>query len=145
MLFTALTILSAALSEPMTDCPPRGSAMRDRLIAAGERCADDVRDEQIAAARRRAHVQRGVSFKDRPLPAATQSQIRRMMDREVLFDGLTARYEFPVWKHPDIYCFRVNAKNRLGAYTGWSDFAVALGPGGVLNGLADDSECDSLK
>lgn len=129
----------------MEDCPPRGSIYRERMIAAGERCADDVRDQEIEQKQAEDLIKRGRDFKDRPAPPALQSRVKLFMDREVLLDGLSARYQFPPWRHPDFYCFQVNAKNSMGAYTGWTDYGVVIGSDGKTLQLFDAEDCSVLE
>lgn len=57
-------------------------------------------------------------------PADTlKSKIRSHLDT-VLLDGQSARYIWPEVKSPRVYCGFVNAKNRLGGYTGYRLFYV---------------------
>ncbi len=140
-----LIALAIAMQAPIEDCPPRGSAARDRLTNAGVQCADDVREEAAEQRKAAALIKRGRDFKDRVPPPSLQAKVRRFMDREVLLDGLSARYEFPPWKHPHFYCFRVNAKNSMGAYTGWTDYGVVIGSDDTTLALIDAENCDVLE
>ncbi len=149
MLMLTLLALAAAAqdtdNEPV-ECPP---SLKTAWVNAGVICLDDIRAREQEQADLNAFIGRGRAFKDRALPPAAQGQIRRKMDREILIDGASARYQFPLWRHPEFYCFTVNAKNRFGAYTGWSEFVVALGPGGkvleIANSLEADFDCGILK
>lgn len=140
MLFFTIALLVAA--DPV-DCPPKGTAMGDRLRVAGEICKDDVVEQ---AANRRASANfasRGNQFADRALPVTMQAAIRRKMD-DVLLDGASARYRWPLWKHPDIYCFQVNAKNRMGGYVGWDTYAVTILPGGKVGDPTEPYDCPNI-
>jgi hypothetical protein len=67
-----------------------------------------------------------------PLPAARQQAIRRYYDAK-LFDGSSARWKWPR-QHRDrgMYCGWVNARNRLGAYTGWTAYFVSFDAAGKV-------------
>ncbi|WP_145923464.1 hypothetical protein [Sphingopyxis macrogoltabida] len=138
----SILLLALLAAEPI-DCPPAGSAARDRLTRAGEICRDDKERLDKLAAENRNFQQRGIAFKDRPLPATLQGQIRALMDR-YLRDEPATRYRWPAWKHPDLYCFEANGKNAFGAYAGWETYAVSITKGRVSE-LADSSECDGLR
>lgn len=43
---------------------------------------------------------------------------------KLLADPYSAQYEWPEVRNPTLYCGWVNAKNRLGAYTGYQQFMV---------------------
>lgn len=144
-----LLALAATLQDPADEpieCPP---SLKTAWVHAGVICLDDVRAREKEEADRKEVLRRGHAFKDRAPPPALRDQIRRKMDREILIDGVSARYQFPLWRHPEFYCFTVNAKNQFGAYTGWSEFVVALGPGGkvveIANSLEADFDCEILK
>lgn len=50
--------------------------------------------------------------------------------RDKLIDGESARWRWPLHQTEfGTYCGWVNAKNRLGAYTGWTPFMVIGGAG----------------
>lgn len=65
--------------------------------------------------------------------ATLQRSIKSHFDAELL-DGLSARWKWPAQRSPTMYCGWVNAKNRMGAYTGWTPFAVLIEKGKVKNG-----------
>lgn len=68
-----------------------------------------------------------------PLPLAKQQAIRRYFDAK-LFDGPSARWKWPKQqKDRGMYCGWVNARNRLGAYTGWTAYFVDFGPSGKVD------------
>lgn len=140
MLFSMLLALAAA--EPI-DCPPVGSAARDRLKSAGEICRDDQERTDKLVAEGRKFRERGAAFKDRPFPAEMRTQVRAVMNQD-LRDGPTARYQWLAWKHPDVYCFEVNGKNAFGAYSGWSTYAVNISKGRVT-GVAEMIDCDEVR
>lgn len=59
-------------------------------------------------------------------PATDQTfvQARQALD-ETLLDYTSARFR-NVTAHELVVCGKVNSKNRMGAYVGWTDFAVSL-------------------
>ena len=61
------------------------------------------------------------------LTAAQQATIKAYFDADLL-DGASARWKWPALskEKPGIYCGWVNAKNRMGAYTGWQPFYVSF-------------------
>lgn len=68
---------------------------------------------------------------------AEQSAIKAYFDATLL-DGPSARWRFPRRvKSERSYCGFVNAKNRMGAYTGWAPFIVTLERGKVTYGDAE--------
>lgn len=57
------------------------------------------------------------------LSAADRSKIQSYVaDR--LLDGEGARWRWPLEQEPQTYCGWINAKNRVGAYTGWRQYYV---------------------
>lgn len=101
-----------ALAMAPIDCPPVGTAARDRLKAAGEICKDDPKSTAPAKAKK---------FVERPLTAAEKAAIIKKADT-VLFDGPAARWQWGPKKSDFVYCGMVNGKNRMGAYIGWQPF-----------------------
>lgn len=68
----------------------------------------------------------------RPLTQAERAVIMKKAD-EVLFDGPSARWQWPdKLNDKDSYCGFINAKNRMGGYTGWRPFYYGLGRFGIL-------------
>ena len=61
------------------------------------------------------------SFAPKPVSEADKAEIKRAADK-IMFDGPSARWDWPKRLHPDVYCGSVNGKNRLGAYVGWQPF-----------------------
>ena len=107
-------ILAAALSAAAPPVP--GTCLEPdertneglRLLGHGEPCV------------RRAPPLRNMG----PVPAKLQASIRNKLN-VTLFDGFSARYLWPpVRGRAGQYCGWVNAKNRMGAYTGFKLFAV---------------------
>lgn len=135
-------MMMAMLADEPINCPPAGTAARDRLQNAGVICSDDpnwkpphiARTEAILAENRRFR-QRGADFPDRPFPASMQARVRAFMESR-LRDAPATRYKWPLWKHPDVYCFEVNGKNAFGGYTGWKTHVVSV----VGNKIADPPE-----
>jgi hypothetical protein len=74
-----------------------------------------------------------------PLPVGKQAAVKAFFDAQ-LFDGISARWKWPAQRGSTaVYCGWVNAKNRMGAYTGWSPFYVLFEGGRVTNGgIVDD-------
>lgn len=102
-----------------TDCPPLDSAAGQRMKAAGEIC-----DNWTAEAR----------AKRAKAPVATpalQAKIKKAFEFELL-DAPSARYYWPNVMKQEFYCGFFNAKNRMGAYSGWKRYVVTF-----ENGKAD--------
>lgn len=74
-----------------------------------------------------------VKVPQRPSTASEQARAKRYFD-DYLLDGPTARWRFLSVRIGYILCGRVNAKNRFGAYSGWTPFAYDLveGDGYIL-------------
>jgi hypothetical protein len=66
---------------------------------------------------------------------AQQAAIKSHFDGQML-DMPSARWKWPAISksRPEIYCGWVNAKNRLGAYTGWQPFFVQFDKGKIKLG-----------
>ena len=62
---------------------------------------------------------------DRVATVREQAKVKAYFDG-VLFDGPAARWKFEAVKGGSQICGTVNAKNRLGAYTGWHGFIYDL-------------------
>lgn len=62
---------------------------------------------------------------NRPVKPEEQSEARKAFD-EIAFDGPSARWRFEHVKNNALVCGYVNAKNQLGAYTGWQPFIFGL-------------------
>ena len=58
---------------------------------------------------------------DRKTTPADTDKVKTYFDG-VLFDGQSARYKLDFVKAGVLICGQVNAKNRMGAYTGWTPF-----------------------
>lgn len=72
------------------------------------------------------------------LSPALQRSIRNHFDT-VLLDGPSARWKWPAAKNGKLYCGWVNAKNTMGAYTGWTPFYVIVeGSQVAAGGLIDN-------
>jgi hypothetical protein len=65
---------------------------------------------------------------DRTPTVREQAKVKAYFDNE-LFDGPAARWKFETVKGGSQICGTVNAKNRLGAYTGWHGFIFDLKDG----------------
>lgn len=63
---------------------------------------------------------------ERPVTPAEQGAVRRYFDG-VLFDGQSARWRFDKVRGDLFVCGYVNAKNQLGAFTGWKPFYWSKG------------------
>lgn len=61
------------------------------------------------------------AYTPRPVSEADKAAIRKQADK-VLFDGPTARWQWPDRLDAKVYCGQVNSKNRFGAYVGWTPF-----------------------
>lgn len=71
-----------------------------------------------------------------PPTKAEQAEIKRYFDAELL-DGPSARWKWPARVSKGSYCGWVNAKNRMGAYTGWKPFYfIKLDNGKPAGGIA---------
>lgn len=68
--------------------------------------------------------------------ASLQSEITKHLDNKLL-DGKSARYHWQPVQSSKVYCAHVNAKNRLGAYTGWRLFYV-ITDGSPVNAVFDN-------
>lgn len=108
-----------AVAEPV-ECPPKGTAARDRMKLAGELCNDEPLPKPAAP------LKASPPFKERPLTAAEKAAIIKAADL-VLFDGVSARWQWGPRKSDFAYCGQVNAKNRFGAYAGWAPFYFTEG------------------
>jgi hypothetical protein len=78
--------------------------------------------------------------KEAPPTPALQARIKRYFDADLL-DGASARWKWPTHNFPNgLYCGWVNAKNRIGAFTGWQGFYVLIGDKGeiIKGGIAVD-------
>lgn len=77
---------------------------------------------------------------DAPPPPALQAKIKRHFDADLL-DGPSARWKWPAMRKSakGLYCGWVNAKNKLGAYTGWKPFYV-FEVNGKVDGEIDDGQ-----
>lgn len=62
---------------------------------------------------------------DRAPTASEQNRAKAAFDL-VAFDGPSARWRFEVTRKGYLVCGYVNAKNRLGAYVGWTPFTYDL-------------------
>ena len=68
-----------------------------------------------------------------PLPSAKREAIFRHFDA-ALFDGRSARWLWPKQQAKSgVYCGWVNAKNRIGAYTGWKPYWVTFDEAGKVH------------
>lgn len=77
---------------------------------------------------------------------AQQTAIKSYFDAQML-DMPSARWKWPAVseKKPTIYCGWLNAKNRLGAYTGWQPFFVEFDKSKVkLGRLWEDGAHDIM-
>lgn len=80
-------------------------------------------------------------FAPRALPEAKKAEILKMLEVEMV-DARSARFIWPEQRDEVLYCGFVNAKNRLGAYTGYKPFSVVVsGKAGGFT-LLDGSEGD---
>lgn len=61
--------------------------------------------------------------------SASQKSKLQAAVKEHLIDSDSAKFKLPEYKGGDIYCGQVNAKNRMGGYTGYTVFQVAVLPG----------------
>lgn len=61
-----------------------------------------------------------------------KAEVRAAFDRK-LFDGTSARYLFEPAKSDDFVCVWVNAKNRMGAFTGWTVYIVSKSKAGEVS------------
>ena len=61
-----------------------------------------------------------------------QALIKAHFDNALL-DGTSARWKWQLQRHPQVYCGWVNAKNRLGAYSGWKPYYVMFGKTGKVD------------
>lgn len=64
-------------------------------------------------------------FAPRALPEAKKAEVQRLAEVELL-DGRSARFIWPKQRDAGAYCGFVNAKNSLGAYTGYKPFYVSV-------------------
>jgi hypothetical protein len=66
-----------------------------------------------------------------PITPARQAQIKARFDT-VLLDGVSARWKWQPQRSRLLYCGWVNAKNRMGAYSGWSPYYVMFEKSGRI-------------
>jgi hypothetical protein len=66
-----------------------------------------------------------------PITPARQAQIKARFDN-VLLDGVSARWKWQPQRSRLLYCGWVNAKNRMGAYSGWSPYYVMFEKSGRI-------------
>lgn len=93
------------------------------------------------------------TFKPGPVSEQWKQVITKELDTR-LFDGESARYKWPdVRPAPRrdaenfVYCGWVNAKNRMGAYTGWKPYAVFIDDGRLnvkAEGIGDSVFIDTF-
>lgn len=113
-----LTILAPLiLLAQAADCPDPETAIGRKRLRAGEAsCEQQVEDAAKA------------KIPPRPISSAEQRRITAHFD-EILLDGPSARWRWGDVKQGHIACFRVNAKNRMGGYTGWQRYTFDLETG----------------
>ena len=105
-----MILLAAALLLPPCLDPDETSAVQAPLLEAGAPC-------KVRAAPVQHFGRIGV-----PPPVSLKTSIRRRLDT-ILFDGVSARYKWPLVRSDvGVYCGWVNARNRMSAYTGWTQF-----------------------
>lgn len=140
-------ILVLAASSPERVCadPDEFIPANRRALLGGEPCkryVEKTRDGP-AAAQGRSKV---------PVSKARQQAVRTYFGA-ALVDAPSARWRWPNQERDrDFYCVWINAKNRMGGYTGWEIHAVQFRDGkpGALTitlenmGNGDRSKCDEL-
>jgi hypothetical protein len=66
-----------------------------------------------------------------PTPSALQAQIKQHFGPQLL-DAASARWKWPAMRDGRVYCGWVNPKDRLGAYSGWTQYIVNLDNRGLV-------------
>ncbi len=111
-MLTTIIALTLASADGRTGdgCPDPNSSFGRILIESGETCP------RLEAAKKN----RSFAYKKRAVTVAEQTAVKKYFDN-LLLDGLSARWQFDS-SESGIICGKVNAKNRVGAYTGWTGF-----------------------
>lgn len=109
MLFSMLLLATSCPAEP-------GTPQFERYVSAGicERPPVKPKPDKIG-----------------PITEDEKAAVRNYFDA-ILFDGLSARWKYTRGKG-DVICGTVNAKNRMGAYTGWVPYYFSGGTGRIAN------------
>lgn len=111
-----ILMVLALLGATPIECPPAGSAARDRLKAAGEVCKDE---QGLAPSTTRKH------FAPRPMSEAAKAAIIATIEPKML-DARSARFIWPKQRDARLYCGFINAKNSYGGYAGYKPFAAIM-------------------
>ena len=107
------TILPIVLAAQASGCPSPDDATGRFRIRNGERSCVEIAKDEIAPR------------------AITAAEKRRIIDHFdlLLVDGPSARWRWGQVVRGHVACFRVNSKNRMGGYAGWSRYTFDLETG----------------
>ncbi len=105
---------SVFASEP-SDCPIEGTLEGRMRIADGEPSCEEIAKRSTPA---------------RPISLTERKRIMAAFDR-LLVDGPSARWRWGKVVRGNVACLWINSKNRMGGYSGWSEYTFNLDDGTV--------------
>lgn len=147
MMTTVFLFLAAQAIQPgitADGCPDLETLQGRLLFDSGESCPRFEKDKRIEKAKVSKAIAQDARIENTPLPITAQTAVKHYFDLK-LMDGVSARYIWPARKTANWYCGFVNAKNMMGAYTGWRQFSVSFTETGAIDRIQviDEDRRDS--